>query len=114
MDHLRSGIQPKSLVQAPQSNQLQLQKQFLLQAQQNVISPSSSDLENRKLRMLLCQRQGFDRDGNPVSDVLPNVGSPLQAGSLGISRGDDILVKVITFLSHLFLEKGSVFVMSRH
>uniref|UniRef100_A0A7N0TEU0 Transcriptional corepressor LEUNIG n=1 Tax=Kalanchoe fedtschenkoi TaxID=63787 RepID=A0A7N0TEU0_KALFE len=98
LEQLRSGLlQQKSLIQSPQSyNQLQLQQQFLLQqAQQNMSSPSSSDFESRKLRMLLStQRQSFGRDSNPVGDAVSNVGSPLQVGSPGMSRGDDKLMKL--------------------
>ncbi|CAM8983918.1 unnamed protein product [Rhodiola kirilowii] len=95
LDQLHSGLlQQKSLIQSPQSfNQLQLQQQFLLQ-QQNLGSPSSSDFENRRLRTLLSnQRQSFGRDGNHVGDALSNVGSPLQAGSPGMSQGNDMLMK---------------------
>uniref|UniRef100_A0A7N0U6P9 Transcriptional corepressor LEUNIG n=1 Tax=Kalanchoe fedtschenkoi TaxID=63787 RepID=A0A7N0U6P9_KALFE len=97
LDQLRSGLlQHKPLIQSPQSyNQLHLQQQFLLQTQQNMSSPSSSDFESRKLRMLLStQRQSFGRDGNPAGDSVSNVGSPLQVGSPGMSRGDDMSLKM--------------------
>lgn len=67
-------------------------------AQQNMTSPSVSD-ENRRLKMLLSNRNmGLGKDGltNSVGDVVPNVGSPLQAGGPFLARGDtDTLIKVI-------------------
>ncbi|KAL2494099.1 WD repeat domain-containing protein [Forsythia ovata] len=60
LDQLRSGLlqQQKSFMQGPQPyHQLQMltpqHQQQLVLAQQNLTSPSSSDLENRRLRMLL-------------------------------------------------------------
>ncbi|CAM8945847.1 unnamed protein product [Rhodiola kirilowii] len=96
LDQLRSGLlQQKSLINSPQSfNQLQLQQQFLIQAQQNMSSHSSSDFENRKRMHLSNQRQSFGRDGIPVGDAVSNVGSPLQVGSPGMSRGDEMLMKL--------------------
>lgn len=58
-------------------------------AQQNMTSPSGSD-ESRRLRMLFNNRNmGIGKDGlaNSVGDVIPNVGSPLQANT-------DMLIKV--------------------
>lgn len=66
-------------------------------AQQNLSSSSASD-ESRRLRMLLNNRGiGLVKDGvsNSVGDVVPNVGSPLQAGGPVLPRGDtDMLIKV--------------------
>ena len=46
---------------------------------------------------------GIGKDGlsNSVGDVVPNVGSPLQAASM-MARGDtDILMKVLLFIINL-------------
>ncbi|KAJ9688537.1 hypothetical protein PVL29_014276 [Vitis rotundifolia] len=100
LDQLRSGIlqQQKSLIQPSQPfHQLQLQQQLLLQAQQNLASPSASDLECRKLRMLLTSRNSLGKDGqlNTVGDVVANVGSPMQVGCPVLPRGDtDMLIKL--------------------
>ncbi|EEF47044.1 WD-repeat protein, putative [Ricinus communis] len=105
LDQLRSGFlqQQKPFVQAPQPfHQLQMltpqHQQQLMLAQQNLTSPSASD-ENRRLRMLWNNRNmgGLGKDGlvNPVGDVVPNVGSPLQAGASLLPRGDtEMLIKL--------------------
>ncbi|GMI97695.1 ROTUNDA 2, LEUNIG [Hibiscus trionum] len=100
LDQLRSGLlqQQKTMIQSSQPfSQLQLQQQLLLQAQQNLSSPSANDFESRKMRMLLNnQIMGLGRDGqlNSLGDVVPKVGSPMQIGSPVLSRGDtDISVK---------------------
>jgi hypothetical protein len=84
-------------MQSPQPfNQLQLQQQLMLQAQQNLASPSANDLESRRLRMLQNNRNmGLSKDGqlNSVSDIVPNVGSPVQ---VGLPRADtEMLMKVL-------------------
>ena len=87
-------------------NQLQMltsqQQQQLMLAQQNLTSPSASDVESRRLKMLLNNRSmSLGKDGltNSVGDVVPNIGSPLQAV---LPRGDpDMLIKVP--LSHSLL-----------
>ncbi|KAF6167949.1 hypothetical protein GIB67_020519 [Kingdonia uniflora] len=106
LDTLRSGLlqQQKSFIQSPQPfHQLQLltsqqQQQLLLQAQQNLTSPSGSDLDSRRLRVLLNNRNmglGKDSQSNSVGDVIPNVGSPMP----GLPRGDtDMLMKKIVQL----------------
>lgn len=102
-DQLRTGIlQPqKSFIQPPSSyHQLsmlspQQQQQLLLQAQQNLNSPSASDIENRRLRMMFNNRSmGLIKDGplNSVGDILPNVGSPMQAPSPVLPRGEGDLM----------------------
>lgn len=77
-------------------------QQQLMLAQQNLTSPSASD-DSRRLRMLLNNRNmGLGKDGlsNSVGDVVPNVGSPLQAAGSLLPRGDtDMLIKVLYFLS---------------
>ncbi|KAK7851009.1 transcriptional corepressor leunig [Quercus suber] len=103
LDQLRSGLlqQQKPFIQAPQPfHQLQMltpqHQQQLLLAQQNLTSPSASD-ENRRLRMLLSSRSmnlGKDALTNSVGDVVPNVGSPLQAASPLLGRDTDMLIKV--------------------
>lgn len=104
LDQLRSGLlqQQKPFIQAPQPfHQLQMltpqHQQQLLLAQQNLTSPSGSD-ESRRLRMLLSSRSmnlGKDTLTNSIGDVVPNVGSPLQAASPLLARGDtDMLIKL--------------------
>ncbi|KOM25793.1 hypothetical protein LR48_Vigan187s003300 [Vigna angularis] len=109
LEQLRSGIiqQKPPFIQSPQPfHQLpmltpQHQHQLIL-AQQNLASPSGSD-DNRRLRMLLNNRNmGVAKDGlsNPVGDVVSNVGSPLQAGGPAFQRSDtDMLMKLK--LAHL-------------
>uniref|UniRef100_A0A166EQH5 Uncharacterized protein n=1 Tax=Daucus carota subsp. sativus TaxID=79200 RepID=A0A166EQH5_DAUCS len=102
LDQLRSGLiqQQKSFMQGSQPfHQLQMltpqHQQQLMLAQQNLTSPSSNDVESRRLRMLLNSRSmsmGKDGLSNSVGDVVPNVGSPLQHPTL--PRGDpDMLLK---------------------
>ncbi|KAA3476960.1 Transcriptional corepressor LEUNIG-like protein [Gossypium australe] len=100
LDQLRSGLlqQQKTLIQTSQPfSQLQLHQQLLLQAQQNLSSPSANDFENRKMRMLLNnQIMGLGKDVplNSLGDVVPKVGSPMQIGCPVLPRGDsDISVK---------------------
>lgn len=106
LDQLRSGIlqQQKPFIQAPQSfPQLQMltpqHQQQLMLAQQNLTSPSVND-DGRRLRMLLNSRMAKDGLSNSVGDVVPNVGSPLQAGSPLLPRGDntDVILKVLITL----------------
>ncbi|XP_062214685.1 transcriptional corepressor LEUNIG-like [Phragmites australis] len=99
LEQLRSGIlQQKSFMQNQQQlhQQIQMltpqqQQQLMLQAQQNMASPTSSDVDSRRLRMMLSSRNaGLGRDGqtNSGSDIIPNIGSPSQSG------GDiDMLIK---------------------
>ncbi|MFQ6642519.1 hypothetical protein Gotur_017523 [Gossypium turneri] len=100
LDQLRSGLlqQQKTLIQTSQPfSQLQLHQQLLLQAQQNLSSPSANDFESRKMRMLLNnQIMGLGKDVplNSLGDMVPKVGSPMQIGSPVLPRGDsDISVK---------------------
>lgn len=103
LDQLRSGLiqQQKSFMQgSPPFHQLQMlspqHQQQLMLAQQNLTSPSASDVESRRLRMLLNNRSmnlGKDGLSNSVGDVVPNIGSTLQHPSL--PRGDpDMLLKL--------------------
>ncbi|XP_019057600.1 PREDICTED: transcriptional corepressor LEUNIG-like [Tarenaya hassleriana] len=99
LDQIRSGIlqQQKSLVSPSQAfSQLPLQQQLLLQAR-NLTSPSASDLEVRKLKMLLSnQNMNLGKDGslNSVGDV-PNIGSAIQPGCPPLPRGDpEMLIKL--------------------
>ncbi|XWS26919.1 hypothetical protein CRYUN_Cryun26dG0071500 [Craigia yunnanensis] len=101
LDQFQSKLlqQPKSMIQSSQPfNQLQLQQQLLLQAQQNLSSPSANALECRKLRMLLNnQIIGLGKDGplNSLCDVVPKVGSPTQVGCPALPRGDtDMSIKL--------------------
>ncbi|KAG6489942.1 hypothetical protein ZIOFF_051224 [Zingiber officinale] len=109
LDQLRSGLlqQQKSFVQSPQSlQQLQFlsphQHQLLLQAQQNLNSSAAADIDNRRLRMLLNNRNivlGKDGQSNVLNDVIPNVGSPMQSPSPLMPRTDsDLLMKKIAQL----------------
>lgn len=79
-------------------NQHQLQQQLMFQAQQNLTSPSANDLECRKLRMLLSNRNmglGKDSPLNSVGDVIPNVPAAMQASSSVLPRGSaDMLMQV--------------------
>ena len=79
----------------------QQQQQLMLQAQQNLSSPTSSDVDNRRLRMMLNSRNAvLGRDGqtNSGTDIIPNIASPSQSG------GDiDILIKVYLLTSALWL-----------
>ncbi|MBA0567949.1 hypothetical protein Golob_005477, partial [Gossypium lobatum] len=100
LDQLRSGLlqQQKTLIQTSQPfSQLQLHQQLLLQAQQNLSSPSANDFESRKMRMLVNnQIMGLGKDVplNSLGDVVPKVGSPMQIGCPVLPRGDsDISVK---------------------
>ncbi|CAO2203965.1 unnamed protein product [Urochloa humidicola] len=99
LEQLRSGIlQQKSFIQNQQQlhQQIQMltpqqQQQLMLQAQQNMSSPTSSDIDNRRLRMMLNSRNavvGRDGQTNSGSEIIPNIGSPSQSG------GDiDILIR---------------------
>lgn len=70
-------------------------QQQLMLAQQNHTSPSSAGDDSRRLRMLLNNRSlsmGKDGLSNSVGgDVIPNLGSPLQAG---LPRDPEMLLKV--------------------
>ncbi|KAK1260091.1 Transcriptional corepressor LEUNIG [Acorus gramineus] len=102
LDQFRSGIlqQQKSFVQpAPHFHQLQMltpqQQQLLLQAHQNVSPSIPGDIDSRRLRMLLNNRNivvGKDGQANSVGDVIPNVNSPMQG--VCPPRGEtDMLIK---------------------
>lgn len=73
------------------------QHQHFLMQQQNIASPSASDLDNRRLRMLMSNRTAAiakDGQSNSVGDMVQGVGSPMQAAS-PFQRGEaDILLKV--------------------
>ncbi|KAF9616816.1 hypothetical protein IFM89_032666 [Coptis chinensis] len=107
LDQLRSGLlhQQKPFIPSPQPfHQLQMltpqQRQLLLQAQQNSTSPSASDVDSRRLRMLL-NNQGLGKDGqlSLVGDVVSNVGSPMQSAGPVLQRGEtDMLIKKIAQL----------------
>lgn len=100
LDQLRSGLiqQPKSLMQGPQPfHQLQMltpqHQQQLMLAQQNMTSPSASDIESRRLKMLLSNRSlsmGKDGHATSVGDIVPNIGASLQA----LPRDREMLMKL--------------------
>ncbi|KAL6501931.1 hypothetical protein OROGR_027064 [Orobanche gracilis] len=105
LDQLRSGLlqQPKSFMQGPQPfHQLQMltpqHQQQLMLAQQSLTSPSASDVESRRLKMLFNNRSlsmGKDGLSNSVGDIVPNIGSPLQAGCPVLPRADtEMLMKM--------------------
>ncbi|KAL1289458.1 hypothetical protein HN51_057582 [Arachis hypogaea] len=79
LDQLRSEfLQQNNLMQPPHSlNHLSVQQQLILQAQQHAVgSPSATDFENRRLRMLLNNpNMGLVKDGrsNSAYDSIPNV-----------------------------------------
>lgn len=77
----------------------------MLQAQQNLTSPSANDLECRKSRMLLNNRNiglGKESPVNTVGDVVSNVGSAIQASCPVLARGDaDMLMKVSSLFCSL-------------
>ncbi|KAJ8750452.1 hypothetical protein K2173_015591 [Erythroxylum novogranatense] len=91
-------LQHQRLMQSPQSlNKFQLQQQLMLQAQQNLPSPSVNDLERRKLKMLVnSQTMAVGKDGSFNSaDALSNIGSPMHVGSPVMSRAEtDVLAKL--------------------
>ncbi|KAH7524731.1 hypothetical protein FEM48_Zijuj06G0150600 [Ziziphus jujuba var. spinosa] len=103
LDQLRSGLlqQQKPYIQAPQPfHQLHMltpqHQQQLMLAQQNLSSPSASD-DSRRLRMLLNNRNmgiGKDSLSNSVGDVVPNVGSPIQAGGPHLHRDTETQIKL--------------------
>uniref|UniRef100_A0A0R0JUX7 LisH domain-containing protein n=1 Tax=Glycine max TaxID=3847 RepID=A0A0R0JUX7_SOYBN len=93
LDELRSGfLQPNNLMQSSQSfSQLSLRQQLMLQAQQNLISPSASDFESRRPRMLVNdQNMALLKDGqsNSVGDLIPNNRSPAQVCSSVLPHPD--------------------------
>lgn len=101
LDQLRPGIlQQKSFMQSPQQQFQQLQflnpqqQHLFMQAQQNMVSPTTSDVDTRRLRMLLNSRNmvlGQEGQTNSGGDIIPNIGSPSQSGG---SRTDiDMLIK---------------------
>ncbi len=101
LEQLRSGLlQQKSFVQNQQQLQQQIhfltpqqQQQLMLQAQQNMASPTSSDVDSRRLRMMLNNRNVGQT--NSGGDIIPNIGSP------SLSGGDvDILIKVYLLIFH--------------
>ncbi|XP_021606125.2 transcriptional corepressor LEUNIG isoform X2 [Manihot esculenta] len=91
-------LQHQKLMPSPLPlNKFQLQQQFILQAQQYLASQSMSDLERRKLRMLLSnQNMGLGKDDALNSgDILGNFGSLLQVNSPILPHGDtDLLIKL--------------------
>lgn len=78
-----------------------------MQAQQNMASSTTSDVDTRRLRMLLNNRNmALGRDGktNSVGDIIPNIGSPGQSGG---SRTDiDMLIKVCP-MTFFYLANGN-------
>ncbi|KAM0973715.1 hypothetical protein ACFX2I_016884 [Malus domestica] len=99
LEQLQRGLlqKPKRFIQAPQPfHQLQMltphHQQLMLQ---NMTSLSAANDESRRPRMLLNPGLGKDGLANSVGDVVPNIGSPLQAGVPILPRGDtDMLIKL--------------------
>lgn len=86
--------------QSPQPlHNAHVQQQMVLQAQQNLASPSM-DMEARRRMILNGNRNvslGKDGQLNTVGEVVSNVGSPVQVGCSVLPRGDsDMLMKVYT------------------
>ncbi|XP_020681856.1 transcriptional corepressor LEUNIG-like [Dendrobium catenatum] len=108
LDQLRSGIfQQKSFMQSPQTyHQLQFlspqQQQLLLQAQPNLTSTSAADIDSKRLRMLISNRNiGLGKDSleNSITDAMPNVGSQILTGGPVLPRADtEMLIKKIAQL----------------
>ncbi|CAA6660818.1 unnamed protein product [Spirodela intermedia] len=108
LDQLRSGLlQQKSFVPSSQQfHQLQLlsphqQQQLLLQAQQNLASPSAGDIDSQRLRMFLNNRNmvlGRDNQSNSVGDIAPNFGAPTPTGAVFPRSDTDKLIKRIAQL----------------
>lgn len=72
----------------------------MLRVRQNLSSPSGNDLECRRLRMLLNNRNiGVAKDGqlNSVGDVVPNVGSPVPVGCPMLPRLDTEMLSQVLF-----------------
>ena len=95
-------------MQSSQSfSQLSLRQQLMLQAQQNLISPSASDFESRRPRMLVNdQNMALLKDGqsNSVGDLIPNNRSPAQVCSSVLPHPDsDMYLKVSPRQFHLWL-----------
>ncbi|KAK8936249.1 Transcriptional corepressor LEUNIG [Platanthera zijinensis] len=117
LDQLKSGIfQQKSFMQSPQTfHQLQFlspqQQQLLLQAQQNLTSTSAADIDSRRLRMLLSNRNigiGKDGMGSSISDGIPNVGSTIPTGGPVLPHADeDMLIKKIAQLQQQQQQGGA-------
>ncbi|KAA8523066.1 hypothetical protein F0562_009489 [Nyssa sinensis] len=114
LDQLRSGLlQPQNLAYLSISDKLQ--QQVMLQAQQNLASSSASELERRKLRMLLNnQSMGVRKDGKLNScGIVPNDGLQMQLGCPVLASGDtDILFKnshrqMHQYPEHLLLSQHS-------
>ncbi|KAM7275681.1 hypothetical protein ACFE04_017547 [Oxalis oulophora] len=86
LDQIRLQHQKSLMAPSPQPfNQIQLQQ--LIHAQQNLGPPSASELDYRKLRMFLGNRN--------VSSAVDSIGSTMPAGSSLMSRGDaDMLMKL--------------------
>nr|QEX51155.1 transcriptional corepressor LEUNIG-like isoform X1 [Cymbidium ensifolium] len=112
LDQLRLQ-QQKSLMQSPQPfNQLQLlstqHQQLILQSQSKLASPSAVDIDTRKLRMLLNNRNitlGREAQPNTAGDVITNVGSAVPTGCPVIPRADtDMLIKKIAQLQQQQLQ----------
>ncbi|XP_072965939.1 transcriptional corepressor LEUNIG-like isoform X6 [Typha angustifolia] len=103
LDQLRSGIlqQQKSFPQAPQPlHQLQFlspRQQLLLQAQHNLTFASPGEIDGKRLRMFLNNRNlALAKDGhpNPVSEIIPNIGPPMQNVCSASPHTDtDMLIK---------------------
>ncbi|XP_072965935.1 transcriptional corepressor LEUNIG-like isoform X2 [Typha angustifolia] len=108
LDQLRSGIlqQQKSFPQAPQPlHQLQFlspRQQLLLQAQHNLTFASPGEIDGKRLRMFLNNRNlALAKDGhpNPVSEIIPNIGPPMQNVCSASPHTDtDMLIKTIAQL----------------
>jgi hypothetical protein len=90
-------MQNQQLHQQIQMLTPQQQQQLMLQAQQNMASPTSSDVDSRRLRMMLNSRNAaLGRDGQTSgSDIIPNIGSSQSGGDI------DMLIKV--YLSDFLL-----------
>ncbi|KAL9265104.1 Transcriptional corepressor LEUNIG-like protein [Drosera capensis] len=92
----QARAQQKPMIQNPQPfHQLALPQQLILQAQQNLASPSAMDADTRRMRMMLSNQNmvlGKDGQYSDSGEMLPNVGSPI--GAPALSRGEsEMLMK---------------------
>lgn len=76
------------------SQQLQLQQQLILQAQQGLAFPSM-DMETKRRILYNSNRNvslGKDGQLNIVGEVVPNIGSPIPISCPVLPRGDSIML----------------------
>lgn len=93
-------------MQSPQPfHQLQMltpQQQQLFFQTQNMASTQGGDIDSRRLKMFLNNKNmiiGKDCQSSSSGDIIPNAGSPMQNASPILPRGEaDMFIKVCIFL----------------